>query len=268
MIRKLFALLKRDFLIEASYKVAFLANLLSVFAAILTYYFIDKLFGHRITDHLGEFGVSYFSYVLLSMALFSYIGVGLGSFSSRIRSEQVQGTLESIFVTPTGFITIIIGMGLWNLFIATFDVLVYFICGKFLFNINLGNFNPMSAAVLMILSILSFSSLGIISASFTLVFKRGNPVTWVINTLEGLLGGVYFPIAVMPVFLQKIAYCLPITYAIRGMQLAVYKGYGLNQLKLECSVLFGFTLILMPLSIFVFKSALKVTRRQGSLGKF
>ena len=66
MIRKILAILKRDFLIETSYKLAFLFDAFSVFVSILTYFFIDKLFGHRITSHLETFGVNYFSYVLLT----------------------------------------------------------------------------------------------------------------------------------------------------------------------------------------------------------
>ena len=233
MIRKIFAILKRDFLIEASYKLAFLFDIFSVLVSILTYFFIDKLFGHKITPHLEEFGVNYFSYVLLSMAFFSYIGVGLGSFSARIRSEQLTGTLESLLLSPTRIATILLGMWCWNFIFATLDVAIYIVCGIFLFNINFSNINFISTFIILILTVISFSSLGVLSASFILVLKKGNPVAWVINTFEGLLGGVYFPISVLPVFLQFIAKFLPITYAIRGMELAVYRGYTLSELKSE-----------------------------------
>ena len=73
MIKKIFALIKKDFLIECSYKFSFLLSFFTVIASILTYYFIDKLFGWKMAESLQEFGVSYFSYVLLSMAFFSYI---------------------------------------------------------------------------------------------------------------------------------------------------------------------------------------------------
>jgi ABC-2 type transport system permease protein len=40
--------------------------------------------------------------------------------------------------------------------------------------------------------------LGIISAAFIMRFKKGNPVTWMVATASELLGGVYFPIDVLP----------------------------------------------------------------------
>ncbi len=265
MFSKIYALIKKDFLIEASYKTAFFFNVFSVVATLLTYFFIDKLFGHRIAPHLEKFGVSYFSYVLLSMAFFSYIGVGLGSFSARIRSEQMQGTLESLLLTPTKIGVLLMSMALWNLIFATLDVIIYIGMGIFLFKIDFSNVNILATMVILILTIISFSSLGIISASFVLIFKRGNPVGWIINTLEGLLGGVYFPITVMPSSFQLIAKCFPITYAIRAMEFAVYRGYNIFQIKNELLFLIFFSLILIPLSLYSFKYALRKTRLKGGL---
>jgi ABC-2 type transport system permease protein len=98
-----------------------------------------------------------------------------------------------------------------------------------------------------------------------MIFKRGNPVDWIINSLAGLIGGVYFPITVMPAWLQFLAKFLPITHAIRAMELAVYKGYTVSQLTKEIGFLLLFSFLLLPLSFASFKYALKKARRQGSL---
>jgi len=268
MLRKIFALFKKDFLVEASYKFPFLLDIFGIFVTLLIYFFIDKLFGYRIAEHLEEFGVNYFSYVLLSMAFFGYIGIGITSFSSRIRNEQLQGTLESLFLAPTKLSIIILSMGMWNFILSTMNLFIYLILGIFVFKINFSGLNLLSTMVILILTIISFNSLGIISASFILVFKRNNPVYWTINTFEGILGGVYFPISVMPGFLQLLAKFLPITYAIRAIELAVYRGYSLGQLKNECLILSLFSLILTSLSFYFFRYALKECRRQGSLAQY
>ncbi len=268
MFRKIFAIVKKDFLIEVSYKVSFFFNIFSVISTLLIYFFIDLLFGHRMTIHLEEFGVNYFSYVVVSMAFFSYIGVGIGSFSMRLRAEQLQGTLESLLLSPTKISTLLWGMGTWNLIFATFNVLLYIIFGIFLFKINFSHINFISTFVTLILTIFSFSSLGIISSAFIIIFKRGNPFGWLINTIEGLLGGVYFPITVMPEWLQVLAKFLPITYAIRAIELSIYKGYSLVQLKNELIFLLVFSIILLPLSTFIFKYALKKSSRYGTLSHY
>jgi ABC-2 type transport system permease protein len=268
MLAKVWAFLKKDFLLESSYRISFLFNIFEVVVSILVYFFIDKLFGQRITRHLQEFGVNYFSYVLLSMAFFSYVGAGLGSFSNRIYYEQIQGTLEAILLTPTRPPLLLFSLAVWNLLSATLNIAIYIVSGIFLFGINFANLNILSTAVIMVLTIVSFSSLGILSASVILVIKRGNPVGWIISNLEGLLGGVYFPITILPGWLQFLAKFFPITYAIRAIQLAVYRGYSIVQLKREVGFLLFFSLLLLPLSLLSFKYALNTIRRQGSISQY
>lgn len=268
MDRKIFAFLKKDFLNETSYRLGFVLNIFSVLAGILGYYYIDRLFGAKITPHLEEFGVSYFSYVLLGMAFFSYAGAGLGSFSSRIYSEQVEGTLETILLTPTKISTLLLSLGLWNLLLATMDLALYILFGVFLFKINFASANLLSTAVILLLTIASFSALGILSASFILIFKRGNPVSWIVSTLEGLIGGVYFPVTVLPAWLQFLAKLMPITYAIRSLELAVYRGYPLTALRREIGFLAAFSLLLLPLSLAAFKHALRRSRKNATLSEY
>lgn len=265
MLRKLWALLKKDFLIEISYRLAFFFSLFSTLVWLFTYYFIDRLFGHQLTPYLQEYDISYFSYVLISLALFSYVGVGIGSFSHRIRLEQMQGTFEALIMTPTSATTLLLGMTIWNLLLATINVILYICAGIFLFNVSFARANLLSVGVIMALTVLSFGSLGIISAAFTIVHKRGSPIGWILNTLEGMLGGVYFPVNVLPGFLKGCAQLLPITHAIQALQLAVYQNYSLRQLQRPLTILIVLTLCVMPLSLWLFKKAVNTARKNGTL---
>ncbi len=264
-LKKAVAFLKKDFLIEVSYKLAFLLNIFGILVSILTFYFIDKLFGHKMVPYLEPYGGNYFAYVLVSIAFFTYVGTGLGSLSGRIRQEQMMGTLEAVLVSPTKISTLIVAMSLWNFIIASIDVIIYLLLGAFLFKVDLSHTNLLSAFLILLLTVISFNALGVISASFIMVFKRGNPVPWIMNTAAGLLGGVYFPITVLPVWLRTFSYLLPITYSIRAMQLAVYRGYSLSQLTFEITVLFVFSLFLAPFSILSFRYAIKKAKRDGTL---
>ena len=268
MMNKAIAFLKKDFLTESSYNLSFLFNIFGILVSAVSYFFIDKLFGSRMVPHLEEFGVNYFSYVLLSMAFFGYVGVGMGSFSERVRAEQVQGTLEAVLLTPTRISTILFSLTLWNLILATFDLFIYTVLAVFVFKISFANINLVSTSVIFVLTMLSFSALGIISASFVMVFKRGNPLGWILASLEGLLGGVYFPVTIMPAWLQFLANLFPITYAIRAIQLAVYKGYTLPQLWKEVAFLLLFSAALLPFSLISFKYSIRKARRDGTLGQY
>jgi len=268
MVSKALALLKKDFLVETSYRFAFFFNIFGVLTSLLMYFFIDRLFGSRMVPQLEEFGVNYFAYVLLSTAFFGYVGVGLGSFAERIRNEQMQGTLEALLLTPTRISTILFSLALWNLILATVDLAIYILLAIFVFNISFAGVNILSTAVIFILTICSFSGLGILSACFIMVLKRGNPLSWIVSSIEGLICGVYFPVTVLPAWVQWVAQFFLITYAIRAVQLAVYKGYTLSQLSKEVAIIAAFSAILLPASLAAFTWSLRKARKDGTLGQY
>ncbi len=268
MWHKPWAFIKKDFQNVASYKLALCLNFFSIFIGILSYFFIDKLFGQKIVPHLAEFGVNYFAYILLSMAFYGYIGVGMGSFTNQIRNEQLLGTLEATLLTPTKVSTILFSMALWNLILASLDVMVYILLGVFLFKLNFSNVNILSSLVILFLTIISFSGLGILAACFIMIFKRGNPIGGVITGIEGLISGVYFPVSILPGWLQTVAMFFPITYAIRAIELAVWQGYAVSQLYREILALVLFSLLLLPLSLVLFRYSLRKARQDGSLAQF
>jgi ABC-2 type transport system permease protein len=267
-LKQIFSFLRKDFLIETSYKFAFITGLLHAFIGILTFFFIDKLFGHTMTPHLETFQTGYFSYVFLSMAFFNYAGAGLGSFANKIREEQYQGTLEAVLSTPIKIPTFLISLSIWNFLYATFELIVYVALGLFIFKIDISNINPISALTVFSLSIITFSAMGILSASFVIMFKRGNPIAWIFSASEGLLAGIFFPISVLPSFLQVLSKFIPLTYSIRALELSVYRGYSVYALKNEILFLILFSITLLPLSIMFFKYSLEKTSKNGQLGTY
>ena len=265
---KIFAFIKRDFITEKSYKLSFFLLILGTLASIAIFFFIDLLFGEKIAPHLIEYGVGYFPYVIIGLALLNFVGVGMGSVSSSIREEQLMGTLEAILLTPTRLFSFILAMVIWNTILALIELIIYLVLGVLVFGIDFSQVNILSALTTMFLTIISFGSLGIISASFIMVFKKGDPVSWLINTFAGVLGGVYFPVSILPGWLRFFSYFLPITYAVRMMELAVHRGYSLWMLRTEAGILGLLTIVLIFLASIFFKGAVRRVRVDGSLVQY
>jgi len=95
------AFLKRDFLEEWSYQLAFSIELLGLFFSITMYYFLSKLFAQTVNTYLAPYGTDYFSFVILGVAFYRYFDVGLSTLSNRLREAQTTGTLEAMFASPT-----------------------------------------------------------------------------------------------------------------------------------------------------------------------
>lgn len=265
IFQKAIIFIKRDFAIATSYKFAFFLQFFGIFLSVLTFYFIAKMFGNAVVPYLEPYGGDYFSFVLIGIAFSGYLGVGLGTFSGSIRQEQMMGTLEAMLVTPTKISTILIASSLWNYIFASINVLVYLLIGTILFGVNMSNANIFAALIILLLTIISFSSIGIISAGFIMIFKKGDPIAWVFSSVSGLLGGMAYPITVLPNWLQNFSYLLPITYSLRAMRHALLQGYPTTALATDIIALIIFSIVMMPLSILLFKFAVKKAKIDGSL---
>jgi len=117
----------------------------------------------------------------------------------------------------------------------------------------------------MILTILAFSGIGLLSAAFITVLKQGSPISWVIGTASGLLGGVFYPVTVLPSWLQSYAYLLPITHALEAIRKVLLKGATFSAIYNEILALSIFVMLLFPLGLFAFSYGLKLARKEGSL---
>ena len=262
------AFIKRDFLTEISYKSAFLMNLIGIFFSVLTFFFIAKLFGKAAAPHLQEYGGDYFPFVLIGIAFSTFLGVGLGTSANALRQEQMLGTLEAMLITPTRSSSIVVYLSLWNFIYSSFNILVYLLIGRFVFGIAFHISHPLLVLGILFLSILSFSSLGIISSCFVMVFKRGNPVNWIVSSSFDLLGGVYYPITILPGPLQVISQALPITYALKALRGVLLAGYSFSQVRTDILALLGFAVVLFPLALVLFEFALKRAKKDGSLCQY
>ena len=262
------AFLKKDLINELSYPVSFLLQMLSIFFAVGVFYFISQMLGSTVSNLLAPYGGEYFPFVLIGIAFSSYFGVGLSSFANNLRQAQTTGTLEAMLTTPTSISAIIWASSLWDYLLTTLKVIVYLAIGGLWLHVNFNQGNIVAALVILVLTLLSFSSIGIIAASFVMVLKRGDPIAWFLNTLSGLLGGVYYPLEVMPGWMRWLAGWLPITYALQSMRLALLQGASTMSLLPQMLTLAAFGLVLFPMSLIAFRYAVRRAKLEGSLSHY
>jgi ABC-2 type transport system permease protein len=264
-IHKILAFIKRDFLMEWSYRFSFCLNILGIFVSVVTFYFIAKILGEGASPYLSEYGGEYFPFVLIGIAFSGYFSTALKSFAFNIRREQFLGTLEAMLITPTKISTVILASSLWDFLFASITVLIYLFFGIFFFGLKLFQPNIFLAGIILILTIICFSGIGMISAGFIMLFKKGDPITWLISTFSSLLGGVYFPIEILPQTAQKLSAFIPITYALRSIRLILLQGASAEKVVFDIFILLAFVVVLLPIGILVFKFAVKMAKIEGSL---
>jgi ABC-2 type transport system permease protein len=186
LLRKMKAFFCRDLLSEATYKIAFIMQMVGMLVSVLTYFFLSRLMADIGTHHLEAYGGNYFAFVLIGIAFISYLNFSITGLSGIIRRGQMLGTLEAILVTPTSIPTVIFSSSLYGFFWATVNVIIYLIFGSLFFGLDLGHANLTAAFTILLLTIISSTGLGIVSASFIMMLKRGDPVGWLFVQLSGL----------------------------------------------------------------------------------
>lgn len=262
----LLAFIKRDFLTEVSYRTSFVLQFFGILFSVLIWRFIAGVVNAPPSTP-GLEGVDYFAYVLLGLAFYHYLSSAMFSFSGKIRSEQMTGTLEAMLVTPTSTGTIVLGSALWEFLMTSIKVLAYLTVGWFLgVTLRVGSLVP--CLLVLGLTILAFSGIGILAAAFILYLKRGDPISYLVSSVSALFGGVFYPPEDMPAWLGGVSRLLPITYALHALRRALLRGSRLVDLLPDILALVLFVAILLPLGILAFRFAVRKARQEGSLVQY
>lgn len=261
------AIYKRDRRLALSYDLAFIIQWLQIFMSIFSFYFIATLVPHKgLHGLLGP--IDYFPYVVVNLAFMRFQLTALQSFQTAIRGDQMLGTLEVVMATPTTLPTIVLSTGLWGFTLTFFQAAVALLTGVML-GVHLHP-NFLTLAVFVLLTIACMSPLGVMAASTIMTFKQTAPTQFIGGSVTALLGGVLFPIAKLPEWLQKVSWCLPITHSLEGIRAALLEGVPLSNpiVGYDALWLIVATAILMPLSLFVFSRSVNLARRDGTLGHY
>ncbi len=261
VIRVMQAFLYRDALMATSYRLAFVMQVASLGLSVVSLYFMSRLVGAR--PEIDQYG-GYLPFAVVGMAMAGFLTTGFSSLSGAIRSEQMMGTLESVLMTPARLPWIVIASSLWSFIWAILTAAATLGAAWLFFGIEFRG-NLLMAAALVALTTLTFSCLGILSASFIMVFKRGDPLAFLTGSLSYLLGGVFYPISILPVWMQKLSNLLPIKHGLEGLRDVLLVGRPAAEVVPQLLILLLFCAIGLPLSLLCFRWAVSIAQREGSL---
>jgi ABC-2 type transport system permease protein len=262
---KIAAFFWRDFSIARGYRTALLLELIEALFGVATFYYLSRFVESPQLERALPAGSNYFVFALVGFAFFDYMSVALTAFDASLDEARQNRTLEALLVTQTPLQVILAGSAVYPFFALALRTCVYLAWGALFFGFVPRTANWPGAAAVLLASILAFAGLGILSASYQLLFKRGNPAKWIVLGVSGLVGGMMYPVGVLPRALQVVARLIPVTYSLEGMRAALLAGSGWGELWQSIVALLVFAAILIPLSFAVFAWALRRTKITGTL---
>jgi ABC-2 type transport system permease protein len=108
-------------------------------------------------------------------------------------------------------------------------------------------------ALVLILFTLGGVGMGIILSAKAESMESFDQLAMLVTMPSMFLTGVFFPLSSAPVWMQYLARCVPLTYAIDAMRTIMVKGQDLNAISYDLMILALFALITFTLGVRLFR---------------
>jgi ABC-2 type transport system permease protein len=192
----------------------------------------------------------------------------LYSASSRIREQQMNGTLEytlNLLRWPCEMPALSMAS---DFLAGVLRLYLLLIAAELLFDFPLGTLGAVNFLFPIMICAIAFGAVGNLAAASVLLFKRGEPITYFVGTASALFGTVFFPREVLPSALQRVSDLIPTTHALAVLRGSILEGKGMAELGRSYLFLLAFSAVLVPLSLWLFNAAVRRAKWDGSLGQY
>ena len=264
-LRDLLLFFRRDLRIASTYRSPFILEAIEALFGSTTFYYVARFVDSPALRESLPQGNSYFAYSLVGFVFFDYLNAALNTFDRSLVEARDSGTLEPLLVTQVSLPVILAGSAFYPFAATTLRIAVYLGWAAALFDFPLRAANWAAVVAVLIATLLAFSGLGVLSAAYLLLFKRGNPAKWFILGVSSIAGGMLFPVSILPPWLQIVARLNPVTYALDAMRGALLEGASVLSIGSSLLLLLVFGAALLPTSMVVFSWVLRRTKVTGTL---
>ena len=110
--------------------------------------------------------------------------------------------------------------------------------------------------------------LGILAAAITLTFRRGAGIVGLATGALTLISGLYFPLALLPSWLETISAANPLSIAATGLREALLGDKGWGSIGGDILILLPLSIVSILVGMVAFKLALRRERHLGTLGAY
>src|SRR5919198_567119 len=153
----------------------------------------------------------------------------------------------------------------WDIAFFVRAVLLFGVVAAF-FTLHLPNADYVAALVLLVVASISFIGIGMMTAVLPLISpEKGTQLGFVAQGVLLVVSGVYYPVSVLPGWMQALAKISPATYALRGCRRAILDGAGVGALWSEVWPLLVIGAVSVPLGLWVFHTGERYAKKHGKL---
>lgn len=178
--------------------------------------------------------------------------VGIFGVASVIPYDKKGGYLKRLRATPMRPGQFIIGTMLNYALIGLFVVAVMTVLAVFMFNLEIRG-DLINYALFILISLIMMLGFGLAIGSIAKNTTQADVWGQVVFLSSLALGGVWFPKALMPEFLQGIVSFMPLTPIIEGIKAITVESASLLSLGPELAVIAGWAIVTYAIGIKLFR---------------
>lgn len=209
----------------------------------------------------------YMGYMALGTMIWMWMNMVLWSFGGYLREEQVRGTLESNWLSPMPRILMLAGAGISNALQNTFVIALSLLEFYLFMGVGMQG-SPLLIFLIILLTIPSVYGIGMIFASLVIWAKEVNTMVFLVRGVMMIFCGISFPLAVAPIWMQKVAEWIPMTHSIRAFRQVYLSGVGFSTIREDLLVLMLAGIVLVAVGVGAFQWTSRIVQRKGTLGVY
>jgi ABC-2 type transport system permease protein len=213
----------------------------------------------------------------IGVVLWGFLSTLFNEISNSISYERWEGTLEYTFMAPVSRLVHLFGVGLFATFYSIVRMAII-LGGLMLFlDLNLKGANLAGFLIVLLVGSLAFIGLGVMAACLPVFSpERGAEATNIMQGTLLLVSGIYYPVEILPRWLQPFAALSPATYVLSASRKLFgigneastpehLAGASLSAVIPELLVLTLMGIILIPLGLWIFSLVEAWAKRTGKL---
>lgn len=209
----------------------------------------------------------YVGYILFGTMLWMVLNITLWNLGGHLRREQLRGTLEACWTTPTSRMALLWGAMLTQLSQAALYLVVAWFMLRLVYGFQLhGNLGLL--LLLTVLSLLPVMGLGLVFASLVVWLKETNAMVFLVRGIFMVFSGITYPVEVLPDWMKAVSAALPLTYAIRSVRAVGLAGAGWSDVRADAAALAVSAVVLLVAGWLAFRAVDRMGRRAGTLSHY
>jgi ABC-2 type transport system permease protein len=204
--------------------------------------------------------------LLIGAVIWSYLGIVFEFMTETVAWERWEGTIEYTFMAPLRRSVHLFGVGAFAVLYGVVRSAILFAVVATFFGLDMPDANFFAAIVVLTVASFSFMGVGTMTSVLPLISpEKGAQLGFVAQGTLLVISGVYYPVSVLPTWMQWLSTISPATYALRGIRRALLDGGGLGSVWGDIWPLMIIGAVAMPLGLWVFRRGEVYAKKHGKL---